>query len=644
MNQDKTAGGESKGPGFSFVAYLELLLSALYYIFYCVGVRLIRYERRLVRRSKRAALRLWWFLRRKYFDRKESPRRGKLSLHLRLHIRQPLQQTAQNLRAWRRGLSAATHRDSGYFWKGTILELGQALRPVGRLALHSINYLLPAAALVLLVTTIQHYGTQIYALRVEYNGEYIGYILNEKEFYDAEKEVQARVINEQYLPPEKHTPLFTLEAVEADQLTDQEILTNNIIQASGNEIQEATGLYVDGTFVAAVSDGEALLDELKAMKEEEKQIVLERLALAAQEEEEEAEEEESTDESTEDASDETTDESQEESASQEEETGTSDAGALTVEEDDDISVSFVKPIKVSQGLYPVSSVMELSQVVEKLNSVVEGQKTYTIQEGDSPWTISLEVGVPVETLLSLNPEVSKNMLVGDKFIIANEEPFLQRKVEKTIVEEVEVPYETEEEIDSNKESSYTEVVQEGENGINEVTSRVTYVDGYETDREVIQRTVIKEPVNAKVVVGSLQASTYNFSNSGVSGGTNVGGYIWPVNGGYISCPIYGYAGHTGTDIAADAGTLIFASKSGTVEYAGWSNGYGYNILINHGDGTKTRYAHCSSLATVTGSYVTQGQVIGYVGRTGWATGNHCHFEIIANGTYLDARNYIGYSR
>ena len=103
-------------------------------------------------------------------------------------------------------------------------------------------------------------------------------------------------------------------------------------------------------------------------------------------------------------------------------------------------------------------------------------------------------------------------------------------------------------------------------------------------------------------------------------------------------------GHTGTDIAAPAGTTIWASKGGTVAYAGWSNGYGYNVLINHGDGTKTRYAHCSSLAVYTGQQVSQGQVVGYVGQTGWASGNHCHFEIISNGTFLDARNYIGYSR
>ena len=165
------------------------------------------------------------------------------------------------------------------------------------------------------------------------------------------------------------------------------------------------------------------------------------------------------------------------------------------------------------------------------------------------------------------------------------------------------------------------------------------------DSTVLSETVIVEPVNAQIVVGSLTSTQYNFSGSGTpSTESNVGGYIWPVNGGYISCPIWGYYNHTGTDIAADAGTTIWAAKAGTVIYAGWSNGYGYNILISHPDGTRTRYAHCSELAAYVGQQVSQGQVIGYVGRTGNATGNHCHFEIISSsGAFLDARDYIGYS-
>ena len=213
-----------------------------------------------------------------------------------------------------------------------------------------------------------------------------------------------------------------------------------------------------------------------------------------------------------------------------------------------------------------------------------------------------------------------------------------------MTEEVDINFETKTEVDQNKQKSYHKVVQEGQKGLEAVTSEVTYIDGYETERTVVSRTVLKEPVNAEIVVGSLTNSAYNFSGSAsASTQSNVGGYIWPVNGGYISCPIWGYSGHTGTDIAAPSGTTIWASKSGTVSYAGWSNGYGYNILIDHGDGTKTRYAHCSSLAVYSGQQVGQGQVIGYVGRTGWATGNHCHFEIISNGSFLDARNYIGYS-
>ena len=300
---------------------------------------------------------------------------------------------------------------------------------------------------------------------------------------------------------------------------------------------------------------------------------------------------------------------------------------------------------MERGLYPVSSVESLQSINVKLDSVVEGEQTYTIQQGDSPSLVADKVGIPTQTLINLNPDVTQSMLVGDVLVISHEQPFLQPKTVKTVTEEKEIAFTTETELDHNKASGYEKVGQEGKNGLEEIVSEVTYIDGYETERTVISKTTLQEPVTAKIVVGSLTSSQYNFSGSGAaSTESNVGGYIWPVNGGYITCPIWGYSGHTGTDIAAPAGTTIWASKGGTVAYAGWSNGYGYNVLINHGDGTKTRYAHCSSLAVYTGQQVSQGQVVGYVGQTGWASGNHCHFEIISNGTFLDARNYIGYSR
>jgi len=140
-------------------------------------------------------------------------------------------------------------------------------------------------------------------------------------------------------------------------------------------------------------------------------------------------------------------------------------------------------------------------------------------------------------------------------------------------------------------------------------------------------------------VGTLMPETYL---NNVSGGS-VGGFIWPVDGGYISCPIWGYYNHTGTDIACKAGTAIRASADGVVIASGYVRGYGYRVLIDHGNGIQTLYGHNSALYVSAGQQVQQGQLIAGAGRTGNATGNHCHFEVIINGQFKDARQYIGYS-
>lgn len=98
--------------------------------------------------------------------------------------------------------------------------------------------------------------------------------------------------------------------------------------------------------------------------------------------------------------------------------------------------------------------------------------------------------------------------------------------------------------------------------------------------------------------------------------------------------------HTGIDLAAPAGTHIYSWRSGTVTFAGWSGGYGNFIIVDHGDGFVTRYAHCSKIAVTKGQTVSQGQVIGYVGTTGNSTGNHLHFEIKVNGNFVNPRNYL----
>lgn len=98
--------------------------------------------------------------------------------------------------------------------------------------------------------------------------------------------------------------------------------------------------------------------------------------------------------------------------------------------------------------------------------------------------------------------------------------------------------------------------------------------------------------------------------------------------------------HTGVDFAAPAGTKIYAWKAGKVIQASWSGSYGNFIVIQHNDGTVSRYAHCSGYACSKGDVVSKGQVIGYVGTTGNSTGNHLHLEIKINGNFVNPLNYL----
>jgi len=136
-------------------------------------------------------------------------------------------------------------------------------------------------------------------------------------------------------------------------------------------------------------------------------------------------------------------------------------------------------------------------------------------------------------------------------------------------------------------------------------------------------------------------------NGSAGGGVGTGDMMWPVSGpivspfGYRIHPILGYRKlHTGIDFGVGYGTPIKAADAGAVIYATWMSGYGNVIIIDHGGGISTLYAHQSSLAVGNGALVTRGQVVGYVGSTGFSTGPHLHFEVRINGTPVDPLGYL----
>jgi murein DD-endopeptidase MepM/ murein hydrolase activator NlpD len=141
--------------------------------------------------------------------------------------------------------------------------------------------------------------------------------------------------------------------------------------------------------------------------------------------------------------------------------------------------------------------------------------------------------------------------------------------------------------------------------------------------------------NAQVTATIQSAGSSSYDSTPSSSGL-----IWPVSGPVVSG--FGMRWgrmHTGIDIAVGYGTPIQASASGNVIFAGWMGGYGNFVIVDHGGGLSTAYAHQSSIA-VGGGSVSQGQVLGYVGCTGHCFGPHLHFEVRVNGSPVDPLGYL----
>jgi murein DD-endopeptidase MepM/ murein hydrolase activator NlpD len=137
------------------------------------------------------------------------------------------------------------------------------------------------------------------------------------------------------------------------------------------------------------------------------------------------------------------------------------------------------------------------------------------------------------------------------------------------------------------------------------------------------------------------------STAPAPGSSSVSGFQWPINGGvssgygYRIHPIYGTRRlHTGLDISGGSGTPIAAAKGGTVLSAGWRGGYGNAVVISHGGGITTLYAHQSQMNVSNGQQVSRGDIIGWVGSTGASTGPHLHFEVRVNGSPVNPRPYL----
>ena len=472
------------------------------------------------------------------------------------------------------------HREKGLgaALKASARYFASGVRRNLRLLPRMAMYILPVCALALSSMVFEYVINQPYALAVQVNGETVGYVANEDVFDTAREDVMERI---SYAGSDKTEltiePSYTIAV--AHHMLDENEMADAIIQSAGDQIGEGTALYLDGELTAVCSDGDALRAYFTSRLE-----------------------------------------------------------PYEVPDDPNVSVGFNKQVTLEDGLYFKDSLQDYADVEKALSDVKQAQKVYTVKTGDTLWDIAHKNDLTFRELCALNTNFKgeplnekSNIREGDELIVTKEEAALEVRITRIETREEEVAFA----IETTKSNEYTrgttKVLQEGQNGLR----RVTFQNVYDTNNVLVEQTilsteVIKEPVNKKVVQGTkkVKSSTKFITGSGQ--------FIWPVPN-YRYCSRWYGGRHRGVDICAPAGTPIYASAGGTITKAGY-NKAGYSVIINHGGGYSSVYAHCLSLTVSAGQTVKQGQLIGYVGSTGRSTGNHCHFEIRLNGSYIPPQN------
>lgn len=226
------------------------------------------------------------------------------------------------------------------------------------------------------------------------------------------------------------------------------------------------------------------------------------------------------------------------------------------------------------------------------------------------------------------------------------------KVMRTRQRKEKVPFETVKKNSATLYKGTTKTSQKGQKGEVLITELLTYIDGKLSYTSTVSRVQTKAPVNEIILVGTKQGNIYSW----YSGGSYYqGSFIWPTRGanaissyyGYRNPSISGWGFHGGIDIITgygnSTGIPVVASASGTVVSVTRSyRGYGHMVLIDHGGGLRTRYAHMQpgSLTVYVGQKVSMGQQIGRIGSTGNSTGPHLHFEVLLNGVKKNPLNYV----
>lgn len=451
-----------------------------------------------------------------------------------------------------------------------------------------INIAAPVLSIALLIMTVNYYLNLNYALRVEYGNETIGYVENESVYTQA-----TEIVNEKISGTSdggiSTDARFSLAVVDDDELLSADEVCNTVLGMTDGDFEQAYGLVVNGDLIGAIKsagDMQFILDDfLESYKTD----------------------------------------------------------------NDAEKAEFMDDISIEEGYFSKEDVKSSDELKSEINTTHRAVEYYTVKNGDSPIAIAEKNEMSVERLKELNPDLNDVMYAGAKVKVDRDKPVLCVKSISYSTYYKSIPYSKKTVEDSSKYTDYKQLKTKGQKGRERYIEEITYADGEEISRVLVEKVVETQPVDEVYVVGTKKKPVVKNNNPTTNNkGDNTvgkGKFTWPVPGvRSISSP-YGMRWgrlHKGIDISCSGirGRTIVAAADGTVTTKGYdANGYGNFCVITHLGGYSTLYGHCQSVLVTKGQSVKAGQAIAKVGDTGRSYGPHLHFEIRVNGSPKNPVNY-----
>jgi murein DD-endopeptidase MepM/ murein hydrolase activator NlpD len=307
------------------------------------------------------------------------------------------------------------------------------------------------------------------------------------------------------------------------------------------------------------------------------------------------------------------------------------AASMSVENKTPVKqVTFKEDVKLEPGSVPAAQVLSVDKLEQLLTKGTVKQVVHIVQEGDCISCIAEKYGITTKDIYANNPGITEDTLLqlGQQINVTANRPLVTVQVVEEVTREETIDYSTQIRSNDKLARGESKIVQEGREGSKIVRYQIVKENGQVVKQNVIDQKIVMRPITKIIERGTKVIS---------SRGT--GRLIWPARG-YISSGFGMRWGklHKGIDIAG-AGP-VRAADNGRVISAGWDGDYGKSIVIDHGNGLQTRYAHLSSIKVSVGDVVSQGKTIGMKGSTGHSTGVHLHFEVLRNGRVQNPLRYL----